>query len=196
MVNKKIDNNKKRKQKENNSANEDAIKRLIYPNNYAFEENLLFLFSSYIASNPNFKYNRTYLTDVIESFIQDVNSYRSEFIKISDILKMKILTISNSGNLTIYLDGIVKLKLENNMIKEDVDNSGKEISFRFDKMGEKRHHLNLLYKGSYGISIEHSYTIDLSNNQQPEKVIDKYFENLKNAIDSVTITQTNNDERK
>lgn len=54
------------------------------------KKDLLYIFSSYVASDPDFKYNDTYLTDQINSFFNDYIYFiekRNVFNKIKDYIK-------------------------------------------------------------------------------------------------------------
>ena len=58
------------------------------------KDRLLHLFSSYIASDPDFKYNDTYLIDQIDSFLEDYRGFtekRNIFNDIKDYIEQKTI---------------------------------------------------------------------------------------------------------
>ena len=159
------------------------IERLIGSNTTYTD--ILHLFSAYIASNPDFKYNRTYLTDVIDTFIKDLKSYRDDIEEIKKILKKKIPNIPGSKHTTIYIDDIIEITISKNEVSEIIIEPEKESSFRFDKVSEKKHSLTLIYEKNDSDVLEHCYTLDLYKDSKLEEKINECFENFKTAIYSV-----------
>lgn len=119
--------------------------------------NLLYLFSSYVASNPDFKYNVTYLTDQIDIFLADQSKYRS---KIKIFKKVLDYTVSN-GTRNHELDLFFDAKFHFNT----ATSSNLEISERaeFPNPNEmsRQEFLFKIASGEFGI--EYTYLIKLDS---------------------------------
>lgn len=73
-------------------------------NGISKSENLLYLFSSYVSSDANFKYNQTYLTDQIESFFFDYGIFEKKRDVFNEIIKYIKNISSNNLKIEILLD--------------------------------------------------------------------------------------------
>jgi hypothetical protein len=119
--------------KENNQSFQISLE--ILKNGCKAEQDLLYLFSAYIASNPDFKYNLTYLTDSIDSFFQDQISFNDKqnvFYKVIDYIKEETL---GKYKIEVIFDSVFKFNLYESTDLEIL--SENNSTFHFNRMGDK-----------------------------------------------------------
>lgn len=106
-------------------------------NNPIISSETLFLFSSYISSNPNFKYNSTYLTDIIDVFSEDVAKFEIKIKKFEGIANEIYLRIKNRIKVDLIFDEVICFKMDQNnqcirkIYEEKID------SFKLNEIGKK-----------------------------------------------------------
>lgn len=130
----------------------------IIKNGYKNERDLLFLFSSYIASNPDFKYNTTYLTDSIEQFFQDYDRYSQKKLIFEEIINY----INNNNTLNqeveIEFDSKFTFNTKKNTALEILEYNYYDDSFNFHEIGSQFFTLKLtLIKP---IKVEYTFNIE------------------------------------
>jgi hypothetical protein len=142
------------------------------------EPNILNLFSSYIASNPDFKYNTTYLTDSIQSFASDIEIFKIKFLIFKEIADKLHKVVKQKCFVNVIFDEIFLCDTKNNSSIEIItDNSN---LFRFDTIGRKDCTIKLEYRKieNSNEAIEYIHRIDniqLNNKEEIESVINNFI---------------------
>lgn len=96
------------------------------------EKDYIELFSLYISSNPDFKYNRTYLTDSIDIFFIAVSDLKQKISAINRIVSRIKKSLRIEKDISIVFDEFFEYK-----IKDFPESNFKIINpekFRFDKV--------------------------------------------------------------
>lgn len=106
-------------------------------------QDLLYLFSFYIASNPDFKYNTTYLTDSIDSFFEDQECFKikqNTFHNIIDYLKDQT---KGKYEIEVVFDHVFKYNVNESQDLEVFNETNSPFSFY--KLGEKSFMMKLIF---------------------------------------------------
>lgn len=124
---------------------------------------LLYLFSSYIASDSNFKYNQTYLTDQIDSFFIDYETFAVKKRIFNHIVSYIKKVNKNRYNIEAAFDESFFL-----------ENSNKYNSPRIDLLKKKELILKLAVDE---INIEYTYLLkeEKWSRLEWESIINKFF---------------------
>lgn len=104
-------------------------------------KDLFHLYSYYIASNPDFKYNPTYLTDLIDDFFSDLEFYRKKikvFIKVLNHIKGKV---KKHFTITAIFDSAFQYEISNGEYKR-IENVA-ETDFSFHKLNKENFTIGL-----------------------------------------------------
>jgi len=97
-------------------------------------KDLLYLFSMYIASNPDFKYNYTYLTDSIELFFDDYKKFSAKQVVFRKIIKHIKTKTNNEYDIDIIFDSTFRY----NVLKStEIETVSENDLCRFDHIGDK-----------------------------------------------------------
>jgi len=138
------------------------------------DPNILNLFSSYIATNPDFKYNTTYLTDSIQCFASDIEIFKIKFLIFKEIADKLHKALKQKYFVNVIFDEIFLCDAKNNSSVEIItDNSN---LFRFDSIGRKDCIIKLEYRKIENSieAIEYIHRIDniqLNNKEEIEPII-------------------------
>ncbi|MCL3782126.1 hypothetical protein EMN47_17195 [Prolixibacteraceae bacterium JC049] len=140
--------------------NKPSLKILnIIKNGYQNDKDLLFLFSSYIASNPDFKYNTTYLTDSIDLFFSDFEIYSQKKLIYEEIIKYLNILNSSKFEVEIEFDSKFKYNTKSSTSLETLSNNNTHNeTFDFHKIGARRFAMKLTLITSH--NIEYTHMID------------------------------------
>ncbi|MGE5410750.1 MAG: hypothetical protein ACM3MI_07305 [Clostridiales bacterium] len=71
----------------------------------------LFLFSLYVSSNPDFKYNTSYLTDSINSFKRDFQIYKNKLLLFNKIIEYSRSIVPPEYDVTLIFENKFKFNL-------------------------------------------------------------------------------------
>lgn len=115
--------------KENNKINYNSLLK-----GFKNRKDLLYLFSMYIASNPDFKYNYTYLTDSIDPFLKDYAEFvakRLVFLEIIDYVKIQT---KDKYDIDVVFNSIFRFNILRSI---DIEVVSDDNSYQFDQMGNK-----------------------------------------------------------
>lgn len=140
--------------------NKPSLKILnIIKDGYQNERDLLFLFSSYIASNPNFKYNTTYLTDSIDKFFSDLEIYSHKKKIYEEIIDYLNKLNSSKYEIEVEFDSKFKYNTKSSTKLEVVSNSNiYNETCDFHKIGANKYVMKLVLIKSN--KIEYTHLID------------------------------------
>ena len=92
-----------------NITSELVLKRCIEKSLNA--KNHLELFSFFISSNPDFKYNHSYLTDSIEPFVKAISIFRKKSQNFKTIIDKLALQTPKNIKRTIVFDDLFEYKI-------------------------------------------------------------------------------------
>ncbi|MGE0088543.1 MAG: hypothetical protein AB7S50_03605 [Bacteroidales bacterium] len=155
----------------------------ILKNGYSDNKDLLYLFSTYIASNPDFKYNATYLTDSIDRFFLDCEIYETKKLIFEEVIKYL-----NSVNLSKFE---IEIEFDSKFKYNTADNSNLQVIVNnnnlpdIHRIGAKQFLMKLtLIKP---MKIEYSHLIKVSTKSK-----DQCVKKVSNFID--VINKYNNEE--
>jgi len=145
----------------------------ILKDGYKDDKDLLYLFSSYIASNPDFKYNSTYLTDSIDRFFLDYEIYETKKIIFEEVIKYVNLVNHSKFEIEIEFDSKFKYNTDSSSNLEIIVNNND--SFDFHRIGAKQFSMKLTLIRPK--KIEYSYLIktDSKSNDQWIKKISNFI---------------------
>lgn len=148
----------------------------IVKNGFKIEKDILFLFSAYISSNPNFKYNITYLTDSIDSFIKNYHLLRSKIEIYKEIVEY-IKTINKSTyTIEVKFDDFMTYTINK---QETIASNSNGVPNKNDIFSICNPNL-FIKLTSIKPRIEYTYELkDFNNDSQFKKEIKEYFKKLK-----------------
>jgi hypothetical protein len=136
-------------------------------------KNILELFCEFISSNPDFKYNRTYLTDSIDVFIKTLTDIKQKIATHKKIVSRIKRHIGTEKHVTIIFDEFFEYKINDFPMKLfKVVNAGR---FRFDKINKDDCIIRFIWKIGNTIKKNEVYHIDLND----KKRIDSLWEDFK-----------------
>lgn len=139
----------------NNQNNKGALELL--KNGISTKEELLYLFSLYVATHPDFKYNLSYLTDLIQPFIEHSSEYKEKIRIFSQISNMAKERCINGFVFDLYFDDKFKFNtLLSNSLEVITDSDFSPI---YD-IGKKVFPLKLV---SESLSIEYTHLIEVDD---------------------------------
>jgi hypothetical protein len=156
--------------KENNQSFQISLNAL--HRGFRNRKDLLYLFSSYIASNPDFKYNSTYLTDSIDSFFEDQACFKAKqivFYKIIDYLKKET---EGKYEIEVVFDSVFKYNTFESKDLEIINDSNN--TYYFNRMGEKLFILKLILLNPERIEYQYEI-IKYNTNEEWHKVVDSFI---------------------
>jgi hypothetical protein len=145
------------------NSKEITLKSLI--DNNSDIESVLYQFSNFISSNPDYKYNSTYLTDEITRFKND----KKVFIKKQAFLNSVVEQLKNDKNadFSILFDNVFHYNLSiQKYVNEGIDNAEK---FRFDLMGSKQIIVEFKYNEWKSTFIIKDFTSNKAKNEIKHK---------------------------
>jgi hypothetical protein len=119
--------------KENNQSLQISLNAL--QKGFKNRKDILYLFSSYVASNPDFKYNSTYLTDSIESFFEDRACFKAKQIVFYKIIEYLNEKTEGKYEIEVVFDSVFKY---NTLYSKDLEVLiDSNSTFSFDRIGDK-----------------------------------------------------------
>lgn len=124
----------------NVSPTKKTIETLI--GNITSGKDILYLFSSYIASNPDFKYNTTYLTDKIDSFLTGHSDYQEKYEHFDIVIDEISRLINGKYIIKVTFDKAFQFRLNKTITSKKID---AEKGFRFDQIGSKETNMILTH---------------------------------------------------
>ncbi len=77
-------------------------------------QDILELFSIYLSSNVNFKYNQTYLTDSLDDFFSKVEIFREKYLICNESIKLILKSVKSSEeipNICLLFDNIFEYRI-------------------------------------------------------------------------------------
>jgi hypothetical protein len=127
---------------------------------------ILYLFSFYISSNPDYKYNSTYLTDSIDDFNKAWNKFKAKHKVFKTIIQfVKSNTISKSKQ--IEIDIIFDSVLQYNTIKSTcLETFNDNFFFLFSQMSNDSFSVKFICEISETDTVEYVYEIDKYDNKK------------------------------
>lgn len=146
---------------------------------YKDDKELLLLFSSYIASNPDFKYNTTYLTDSIDQFFIDYRMYSRKKLIFEDIINC--LNSLNSSKLEIEIEFDSKFRyntVSNSNLEIVLNNNTYVDSFDFHKIGSRQFPFKIIQVKPK--RIEYTHLIDTDDKSKKWK---KWVSDFMNIVE-------------
>lgn len=153
---------------------------------YKDDKELLFLFSSYIASNPDFKYNTTYLTDSIDQFFIDYNMYSRKILIFEEIINYLNKLNSSKHEIEIEFDSKYRYSTNINLNLEIVKKNNTNVDpFDFHNIGSKQFLFKIIQVKPK--RIEYTYLIDTEDKSKHWK---------KKVSNFISIVEKQNNEEK
>jgi 5'-deoxynucleotidase YfbR-like HD superfamily hydrolase len=148
------------------------------------DESLLHLFSYYINSNPDFKYNRTYLTDLILPFIESQNQLKEKYNLFKFIARNIAIKTPKKLDVTLVFDNLIKFIVTNSTISDseyiNLNN------YRFDKIDTGNLIIKFIIGDIEDPKIIESYRLKISLNEEKvdksklkKEIVEKWLEFIK-----------------
>lgn len=98
------------------------------------QKDLLYLFSMYIATNPDFKYNYTYLTDSIDVFFEDYGKFSAKQTVFKKIIKYIKAKTKNEYDIDIIFDSVFRYSV---LKSTEIETVSENDLYKFDHLGDK-----------------------------------------------------------
>lgn len=137
------------------------------------------LFCEFISSNPDFKYNSTYMTDSIEVFFNALTDIRQKIAAYKKIVSKIKRQIGTEKDLTIIFDEFFEYKIKDLPIEPfKIVNAGR---FRFDKITKDDCIIRFICKIDDSIKKNEVYRINLND----KKKFDSLWEDFKMTIEKL-----------
>jgi len=134
-------------------------------------KDLLYLFSLYTASNPDFKYNSTYLTDSIDAFFEDYAKFRAKQLVFKKIIRYVKTKTKNEYDIEIIFDSTFRFEI---LSSTEIETVSKNDIYKFDHMGDKSFIVKFLLKTPR--CVEYEFEIEKYNNNDEWKTkIDSFL---------------------
>jgi hypothetical protein len=148
----------------------------ILKDGFKTDKDLLYLFSSYVASNPNFKYNTTYLTDSIDHFLMDLELYSKKKTYFDEVIQYLQELNKSKFEIEILFDSKFRFNtIESDNLEVVKDTIIYNNSYDFHLIGSKDFSMKLILVKP--IKIEYSYIIKIDSkpNLQWKKMISNFM---------------------
>jgi len=163
----------------NGYLNEIYEKLLMTDTDEILNKDVLRLFCEFISSNPDFKYNRTYLTDSIDVFFNTLTDIRQKIAAYKKIVSRIKRHLGTEKDVTIIFDEFFEYKIKYFPMKLfKIVNAGR---FRFDKITKDDCIIRFIWKIDNSIMKNEVYHIDLND----KKRIDSLWEDFKMTIEKL-----------
>jgi len=170
-------------------SKKELLKSLIKKESSKQEESTLKQFSHYIACNPEFKYNTTYLTDEIQNFIEDKKFFSERFKTYVDLIMKLHMSQNKKHTITVVINDVFKFNLTadlefNESMHSEIcnDNIG---DYRFDLIGNKDLTIKFLHKTMQYITIETTHELKDKNRGLINEKIIELFKEFTNEIENI-----------
>ncbi len=127
-------------------------------------KDLLYLFSMYIALNPDFKYNYTYLTDSIDIFFEDYLNFKAKKEVFMEIINYIKAMTKKDYDIVIIFDSTFRYSI---LESTDIEVVSENDNYRFDHMGDKSFIVN--FQINKPKQIEYVFEIEKYDNIDEKK---------------------------
>lgn len=145
----------------------------ILNNGYKDDKDLLYLFSSYIASNPDFKYNITYLTDSIDRFFLDYEIYETKKLIFEEVIKYINSINLSKFEIEIEFDSKFKYNTDGSSNLQIIANNNNQPDIY--RIGAKHFLMKLTLIKPIKIEYSHLIKVDAKSNDQWAKIISNFI---------------------
>lgn len=145
----------------------------ILNNGYKDDKDLLYLFSSYIASNPDFKYNITYLTDSIDRFFLDYEIYETKKLIFEEVIKYINSINLSKFEIEIEFDSKFKYNTDGSSNLQIIANNNNQPDIY--RIGAKHFLMKLTLIKPIKIEYSHLIKVDAKSNDQWVKIISNFI---------------------
>ena len=133
------------------------------------DSDILYLFSSFIASNPDFKYNITYLSDEISDFLRTLEGFKEKYKLFSKKIVDFHSNVKGKYIIDVIFDEVFKFTIGNEIIESFCID--KNEHFPFYQLGKKNFTVRFVFNQ------ELVYLHEISNFEvEDQKEIDTLFE--------------------
>lgn len=148
-----------------NTTHNILLKRVKNP------KDILYLFSMYIASNPDFKYNYTYLTDSIDIFFEDYEKFRAKKEVFMEIINYIKAMTKKDYDIDIIFDYTFRYSI---LESTEIEVVSENDNYKFDHMGDKS--FVVKFQINTPKYIEYVFEIEkYDNNNEWKTKIDSYL---------------------
>lgn len=136
------------------------------------DRDYLELFSLHISSNPNFKYNQTYLTDTIDVFISALTGMKQKIKTYNQIVKRIRKRIDTEKDVFVVFDEFFEYKI-NDLIsgRFNIVNTDR---FRFDKVSRDYCVIRFILKVEGSIEYNEVFRVNLNDKKNTDSLLNDF----------------------